>query len=108
MVLEVYTEMELALPRMNASQKEAQVLDLVLQGIFSLIIITIHIYSNMKLECSKTFSFGVCCVFLVTESGQTINQNCTYIRNPGFPSAYGDTSGVSYTINKCSSGTHLN
>merc|ERR1712156_906867 len=47
--------------------------------------------------------FGVCCVFLVTESGQTVNQNCTYIRNPGFPSAYGDTSGVSYTINKCSS-----
>ena len=50
------------------------------------------------------FRFGVCCVFLVTEAGTTINQNCTYIRNPGFPSAYGSTSSVAYTINKCSPG----
>lgn len=42
-------------------------------------------------------------MFFVTEAGSTINQNCTYIRNPGYPSAYGGTSGVSYTINKCSS-----
>jgi len=46
--------------------------------------------------------FGVCCVFLVTDSGVAINQNCTYIRNPGFPSTYGGSSGVSHTINKCS------
>ena len=38
----------------------------------------------------------------MSEAGQTINNNCTYIRNPGFPSSYGSTSGVSYTINKCS------
>ena len=51
-----------------------------------------------------TFRFGVCCVFIVTDSGATINQNCTYIRNPGYPSPYTGSSGVSYTINKCSSG----
>ena len=50
--------------------------------------------------------FGVCCVFTVEESGQPITQNCTYIRNPGFPSAYSGTSPVSYTINKCSSGMY--
>ena len=32
------------------------------------------------------------------------SQNCTYIRNPGFPSAYAGGGSVSYTINKCSSG----
>ena len=47
------------------------------------------------------FRFGVCCVFLVSDSGSNINQNCTYIRNPGFPQAYSATTGVQYTINKC-------
>ena len=46
-------------------------------------------------------SFGVCCVFLVSDSGSNVNQNCTYIRNPGFPQAYAATTGVQYTINKC-------
>ena len=31
----------------------------------------------------------------------TINQNCTYIQNPSFPSAYSDTASVTYTIQKC-------
>ena len=48
--------------------------------------------------------FGVCCLFLVSSSGGVINQNCTYIRNPGFPSAYSGAGSVAYTINKCSSG----
>ena len=52
----------------------------------------------------QNFRFGVCCVFLVADSGVAINQNCTYIRNPGFPSTYGGSSGVSHTINKCSDG----
>ncbi len=50
------------------------------------------------------FSFGVCCLFLVTSTGATINQNCTYIRNPNFPSVYSSTSSLTYTIHKCSSG----
>ncbi|XP_059089367.1 uncharacterized protein LOC131885356 [Tigriopus californicus] len=34
--------------------------------------------------------FGVCCIFSLSGScgsGQTVSQNCTYIRNSGFPSA---------------------
>ena len=50
------------------------------------------------------FRFGVCCIFLVTATGSTINQNCTYLRNPSFPSVYSGTSSLSYTVSKCSSG----
>ncbi|XP_059084415.1 uncharacterized protein LOC131881546, partial [Tigriopus californicus] len=45
--------------------------------------------------------FGVCCVFLVSRSGATVAQNCTYLRNPSFPNAYAETSQVSYNIQKC-------
>lgn len=45
--------------------------------------------------------FGVCCLFIVSTSGQTITQNCTYIRNPNFPGVYSSTSAITYTINKC-------
>lgn len=45
--------------------------------------------------------FGVCCIFLVSSSGSTINQNCTYIRNPGFPTALSTTTAIMYTVNKC-------
>ncbi len=30
-----------------------------------------------------SFRFGVCCVFVITDSTITISQNCTYIQNPG-------------------------
>lgn len=46
--------------------------------------------------------FGVCCLFLVSTTGSTINQNCTYLRNPSFPSVYSATSSLSYTVTKCS------
>jgi hypothetical protein len=46
--------------------------------------------------------FGVCCLFLVSTSGATISQNCTYLRNPSFPSVYSATSSLSYSISKCS------
>jgi len=46
--------------------------------------------------------FGVCCLFLVTATGSSINQNCTYLRNPSFPSVYSATSSLSYTVTKCS------
>ena len=51
--------------------------------------------------------FGVCCVFLISETGKSVNENCTYIRNPGFPNGYATTSEVSHTIQKCSPGTYL-
>ena len=47
--------------------------------------------------------FGVCCLFLVSEVSTVINENCTYIRNPGFPSVYSATNALTYTIQKCSS-----
>jgi len=49
--------------------------------------------------------FGVCCIFSVSASLSTVNQNCTYIVNPGFPSNFEPTTRpttVTYTINKCS------
>jgi len=45
--------------------------------------------------------FGVCCVFMTSTCGDAVNINCSYIKNPGFPSPYTSTSGCSYTINKC-------
>ncbi len=50
----------------------------------------------------------MCCVFLVSESGSTINQNCTYIRNPGFPGSYAETNEVQYTLNKCAKSKESN
>ncbi|XP_059099287.1 uncharacterized protein LOC131893312 [Tigriopus californicus] len=29
--------------------------------------------------------FGVCCLFMITGCGGTVNKNCTYVRNTGFP-----------------------
>jgi len=47
--------------------------------------------------------FGVCCLFIVTATSTTIDQNCTYIQNPSFPSVYSAATALTYTINKCSS-----
>jgi len=47
--------------------------------------------------------FGVCCVFTVSTSASTVNENCTYIVNPGYPSNFATAGTVSYTIKKCSS-----
>ena len=49
-------------------------------------------------------SFGVCCVFTVSATSSTISNNDTYIQNPSFPSAYGETNSLAYTIQKCSDG----
>ncbi len=51
--------------------------------------------------------FGTCCVFAVTTTGNTINTNCTYLQNPGFPAVYGETNNVQYTISKCNCGTYM-
>lgn len=42
-------------------------------------------------------------MFLISNSGN-INQNCTYIQNPGFPTVYTATGQLSYTISKSSIG----
>ena len=50
------------------------------------------------------YSFGVCCVFTLSTSGATLTRNSSYIQNPGFPSPYMGGTGVTYTVNKVSSG----
>ena len=53
--------------------------------------------------------FGICCVFTLRgdDSTQEVNNNDTYIQNPGFPTVYTDSSGLSYTVNKCKDGKYL-
>ena len=41
------------------------------------------------------------------DSTQEVNNNDTYIQNPGFPTVYTDSSGLSYTVNKCKDGECL-
>ena len=41
--------------------------------------------------------FGVCCVTSVNTCGSTVNDNCTYIQNPGYPTAF-DGTACQYTI----------
>ena len=60
-------------------------------------------------QCQKvTFHhhhrFGVCCLFITSTSGATVSQNCSYIQNPNFPSAYASETAISFTVTKCSSG----
>ena len=49
------------------------------------------------------FSFGVCCIFISSESG-TVSHNNTYLQNPSFPSAYTSTTSISWTVQKCQKG----
>lgn len=44
--------------------------------------------------------FGVCC-FFAYDATATISENCTYIRNPGFPTASTGTTAITITVNKC-------
>ena len=63
-----------------------------------------ELIQSIKLTVRAWFSrFGVCCVFILSSEG-TVSQNCTYIRNPDYPSPYGQTSTIRYTITKCSPG----
>ena len=39
----------------------------------------------------------------MSDTSRTINENCTYIQNPSFPSVYSAQTALTYTINKCSS-----
>lgn len=45
-------------------------------------------------------SFGVCCVIRVSTCGGVASANCTYIDNPGYPSAYKTTGECSYTVTR--------
>ena len=43
----------------------------------------------------------------MSTTGSTISQNSTYIRNPGFPTAYSTSGSLSYTVAKSTSGIFL-
>ena len=58
-------------------------------------------------HCWHLNRFGVCCVFIFTNSNSAINQNNSYIQNPSFPAGYTGTTGLTYTINKCASSKYL-
>ena len=50
--------------------------------------------------------FGVCCLFFTSSCGSTINQNITYLQNPGYPSGYSTAASTQceYIIQKVSPG----
>jgi len=60
--------------------------------------------SNKKgsAQGSCAAGFGVCCVFQVTDSGDEISENCTYIQNPDFPATTTSTNSITYNVKKCS------
>ena len=43
-------------------------------------------------------------MFTLSTSGATLTRNSSYVQNPGFPSPYMGGTGVTYTVNKVSSG----
>jgi len=47
--------------------------------------------------------FGVCCTFLVSDCGSTVDNNCTYIQNPSYPTTYSTTGSCAYSVSPLSS-----
>jgi len=44
--------------------------------------------------------FGRCCIFRNSVCGSTVSENCTYLENPGYPSAFDGTSPCAFTVNR--------
>ena len=42
--------------------------------------------------------FGVCCTFLVSTCGSSVTNNCTYVQNPSYPSAYSTSGSCEYNV----------
>ena len=47
--------------------------------------------------------FGTCCLIAASTCGSTVSDNCTYVRNPGYPSSYDGSSACSFVIQQISS-----
>ena len=45
---------------------------------------------------------------MLSECGVQVTENCTYIRNPGFPEASTDITTCKFTVQKCDSGLYFN
>ena len=95
--VEILIEMELVWPMLNVEKKVAQRLDLVLEGKIY------HLAWTSQKHLFYLQRFGVCCVFMTSTCSTTVSQNCSYIKNPGYPSAYTSTSSCQFTIDKCDS-----
>ncbi len=93
--------MELVTRARNAPIRVANLVAIVQQGNYFLnnIFVTVCNYFVNR--------FGVCCLFTVSAGSTTITENCTYIQNPNFPSAYSSTTGLTYTVAKCSPGKQV-
>jgi len=57
--------------------------------------------SNGYADGNCAAAFGVCCIQRVSSCGGTVENNCTYIDNPSYPSTYTSTSSCSYTVKRC-------
>ena len=109
--------MELVLLQLNVQIMEVQLVAIVLLG---------KIFSRFKSENFKNvpansifvtlfllwlylflLRFGVCCLFVYSSASTSISQNCSYIQNPNFPSAYGSTSTIAWQINKCATSKNI-
>jgi hypothetical protein len=47
--------------------------------------------------------FGVCCTFTLSSCGSSVNQNCTYIQNPSYPTSYTTTGTCAFSVTPLSS-----
>lgn len=52
--------------------------------------------------------FGVCCVFVISKSGESFKENGTYIRNPKYPSPFLEAGSFAYSIKTVQNGKNLN
>ena len=69
-----------------------------------------QVYNREKFQYYYAFKnrFGVCCLFITSTSGAEINNNCTYIQNPNYPSAYDAETAISFKVSKCSESRYSN
>ena len=92
--------MEPVIPQLNAQTMEVLLVAIVLLGKYTKTEIEISMPWIMH-DFIFLLRFGVCCLFVYSSASTTISQNCSYIQNPNFPSAYASTSTIAWQINKC-------
>ena len=90
--------MELAILPLSVLPREGLPVVIVQQGMCTAKILLL----NANVKCFDIiYSFGVCCLFIYNSASTSVSENCSYIQNPNFPSAYGSTSTISWTVTKC-------
>ena len=100
------TEMEPASPTQSARPEVDRWQERVLQGVYG--IVYVHSQVWCSIEENTICRFGVCCIFVISTTGSTVTQNCSYVQNPGFPSALTAVTPLEFTINKCANSNSSN